>query len=370
MGFLLAAIVAIARAMLADDLVEQPGFLGTCVAASVLLALSFSATFSFAFVDAATMLLFFCWAAARRREAGRRIRLAVSCFLPGILVAFVICGYTLWGYPKVPIEAGPLSLVEMWNSVISASFDDLNREVANPWMIFLLSRLRHPLPYAGVLAMLVLYAGAEIRRRRSRAAGPQQLLGLARLLAGTALLALLMHWIAFHAAGNPLPKGRYALFFVLLWTLAFGCVLAIRFQSASKDAIRWCGIAVLIAVAVYFLGCLRLSYFKEWRFDADTKQVYWVVDGLRRRCGIDDFGVDWRYSDALNFYRTAYGNSSLGKFTVSGSDSLPTDRSAYVIFYPASEEFIKQQRLQMVYHGERSDAAVAIRGCEAANAPR
>jgi hypothetical protein len=100
MGFLLAAIVVIARAMLADGLVEQPGFRGTCVAASVLLALSFSATFSFSFVDAATMLLFFWWAAARRREAGRRIRLAISCFLPGIVVAFVICGYTLWGYPK------------------------------------------------------------------------------------------------------------------------------------------------------------------------------------------------------------------------------------------------------------------------------
>jgi hypothetical protein len=65
----------------------------------------------------------------------------------------------------------------------------------------------------------------------------------------------------------------------------------------------------------------------------------------------------------LNFYRTAYGNHLLPEFATSNSGELPTDRGTYVIFYPTSEEFIKQQQLEVVYHNEQSGATVAIRGC-------
>jgi hypothetical protein len=353
MGFLLAAIAVIEKVMLADDNGEQAGLRGKCVLASILLGLSFVANFSFVFVDATTMLLFFLWVAR-----GRYFQLAIPCFLPGIVVVFVLCGSTLAHYPnKLPVRDMSQSLAEMWISMIWASFDDLNPEVLNPLLISWLSSIRQLLPYLGVFAMVVLFTNAEVVGRRSK------LVMLARLLAGTAAIVLILHWIGFHALQIPLPRARTALFFVLLWTLLFGCVLTVLFQSGKTEVIRRFGIGVLMLIAAYFVGCLRLGYFKEWRFNADTKQVYWVITDLRRRCGVTDFGTDWRYSSVLNFYRTAYGNHLLPEFATSNSGELPTDRGTYVIFYPTSEEFIKQQQLEVVYHNEQSGATVAIRGC-------
>jgi hypothetical protein len=187
---------------------------------------------------------------------------------------------------------------------------------------------------------------------------------LTRLLAGTALIALLAHWTVFRVLHILLPQDRTALFFVLLWTLAFGSALAVRFQSPARDFVRWSGIGVLIAVAAFFAGCLRFSYFKEWQFDADTRQVYRVADDIRRRCGVTSFGTDWKYTGALNVYRAAYAHDSYAAFTSSMSDALPTDRDAYIIYYPENVQFVKQQRLTVVYRDELSGIAVAVRGCK------
>ena len=134
--------------------------------------------------------------------------------------------------------------------------------------------------------------------------------------------------------------------------------------------LRRCGIAVLAMTAFYFIGCLRLGYFKEWKFDSDTKTLYWIMSDLHHRCGIEEFGIDWRYHLPLNFYRENYGTDSLKEFSGSTSGELPPDRDAYAIFLPTSQEFISQQQLQLIYHNEESDAAVAIRACPAEKLPR
>ncbi len=66
---------------------------------------------------------------------------------------------------------------------------------------------------------------------------------------------------------------------------------------------RWAGAAVLILVAAYFAGCLRLGYFKEWRFDADAKQLYWAAVDANRRCGVGSSSTHWMYPGVLNFYK-------------------------------------------------------------------
>ena len=160
-----------------------------------------------------------------------------------------------------------------------------------------------------------------------------------------------------------MPKDRTGLFFLPLWTLAF--VGSIPPTSAFKGwrLVQWSGMGVVLVTAFYFMGCLRLGYFKEWKFDSDTKTLYWIVDDLHRRCGIDKFGVDWRYHVPLNFYREEYKNYSLKEFSSSLSGELPSDSDAYVMFFPLSEDFIKQHKLHVIYHNGESDAAVAIRAC-------
>ena len=67
----------------------------------------------------------------------------------------------------------------------------------------------------------------------------------------------------------------------------------------------------------------------------------------------------------MNFYREAYGNTSLKEFSASSSGELPTGKTAYAIFLSGSEDFIQQQRLQVIYRNDESGSAVAIRGCPA-----
>jgi 4-amino-4-deoxy-L-arabinose transferase-like glycosyltransferase len=352
-GFLMAALALFAKAVFT-------GSAGTkCPWISILIALSFAANFSFAIVDGTVLLFLFLWT---RRVTGTR-QAAISCFLPGFLVAFVLVGSVVWTFPKDQLYFGSNSLREMWRGLREATFDDLNPEVLNPLLLKWLTHTQLILPYVVVLTFLVLIVTIEVRRWRSGPAANHPLLTETRLLIGMAVVTLLVHWVAFRAMHLLLPKDRTALFFVPLLTLAFGSAVALLDSAPHPARARFAGIAVMLLVAIYFIGCLRLAYFKQWKFDADTKQLYWLVTDLRQRCGITDFVTDWRYENALNFYRRSYANDLLLPFHGSTSGELPRGHSAYVIFYPSSLEVIKEEHLNVIYHSGDSDASIAIRAC-------
>jgi hypothetical protein len=90
-----------------------------------------------------------------------------------------------------------------------------------------------------------------------------------------------------------------------------------------------------------------------------------MINDLRRRCGITNFVTDWRYDSALNFYRRSYANNALPAFSRADSGKLPKGGDAYVIFYCSSLDFIKEERLRVIYHSGDSDAAIAIKSCSA-----
>ncbi|HLG97435.1 MAG TPA: hypothetical protein VKX49_14075 [Bryobacteraceae bacterium] len=364
-GFLFAALALITAAVISGA--EPTRCLSRACLASVFLGLSFSANFSFAYVDAITILFFFVWAfrSAARWKFGY-VRLALYCFLPGLVVAFVICGPTVWQFPRSQLYFGSQSLTEMWHSMMSPTFDDLNPNVFNPWMLILFGKLRSKLPWLNVIFGLLLVLSVEAARLRARKPN-HALTTMVRMFAGIGLVTFALHWLAFFFAHIPLPSGRTGLFFVLLWPLAFGTALAMRFERPRAGVLGLCALAVLIATAAYFTGCLRLLHFKEWQFDTDTKQIYWTVADLRQRCGIANFDIDWRYSSAVDFYRLAYHNTALPNFPADETGKPPLDRDGYVIYFPNSEDFVKQQHLQVVYHNQETDSAVAIRRCPGAN---
>jgi hypothetical protein len=336
---------------------------------SALLGLSVAANFSFAIADGVTLLLFFLWIVRGQNQPGRAALFAAWSFLPGMTIVFLLCGSILLDWPKGQLYFGSNSLSEMWRSLMTSSFDDLNPDIVNPFLIARMNAIRPALPYVAALAFVALLARIEIRRLRSSGPKGDGVLVFTRLLVSIAVVTLLLHWLAFLTLHLLLPKERTALFFVPLWTLAFGGALAFLFRSEARDELRTCGLGALIVAAVFFIGSLRLAYFKEWTWDADTRQVYLILDGLRRRCGITDFATDWRYSMALNFYREAYGNGALKEFSASTSGELPAGKPAYAIFFPTSEEFIRQEHLQVIYHNGASATAVAIRPCSG-NPPR
>lgn len=369
-GFLLAALAVIASVILAGQL-EAAVLRRECAWISVLLALSVTANFSFAIADALTLLFFFLWA-VRSQESARRAsaRLAASCFLPGLAVGFLLAGSVVWDWPKGQLYFGSKSLSEMTRGLVSASFDQLNPDVLNPLLLKWLGKMQPALPVLGTLALLALVGSVELDRWRPPKPSVAPLLTFTRLLAGIAEATLLVHWIAFHTFQLLLPKDRTGLFFVILFTLIFGTALALRFESQRRDPVRWAGAAVLILVAAYFTGCLRLGYFREWRFDADAKQLYWATVDANRRCGIREFVTQWMYPGVLNFYKRSYGHAAL-EFLSDSSKPLPVDKAGYVLYYPENAGFIQSQGLKILSRGGRSDAVLAVRGCEAEtrNAP-
>lgn len=354
-GFLLAAVALITKMVLSGEVSPNK-----CVWVSIFLALSFAANFSFAIANGCVLLLFFLWAA--RREKIRP--LAISCFVPGFVVAFVLVGSVVWTWPKGQLYFGSQHLSEMWAGLRDTSFDNLNPEVLNPLLFSWLSYVQPVLPYLAILTIVALLITVEIRRFRSRPRFKDESLTLMRLFAGIAILTIFLHWTALRLFHLLLPKDRTALFLVPLMTLALAAALEICCRSSARDYIRTAAIGVTILVAIYFIGCIRLGYFKEWRFDAASKQVYWILDDLHRRCGAVTFVTNWRYNSTLNFYRTAYGNHSLPEFTAS-FDTFPSGKDVYVMFFPDTQEFMKKEGLHVIYHDEPSAIAVAIRGCAA-----
>jgi hypothetical protein len=359
-GFLLAALALIASAILSADRSDSSGVRGKCILVSILLALSFCSNFSFAFVDGTAALLFFLWAAMQSRKADAKwyLRLAARCFLPGIVVASVICGKTLWGYPRSQLYFGSESLTQMWNGLVSSSFDDANSEI--PWVGGFLALIRPSLTWVAIGTTMLLLIAAETDRSGDSPA--RRLRTLIRFLLCVACVTLAVHWTAFRVLHILLPKDRTGLFFVMLGTLVFGGATSILLRTGRSGGARWIGSVVLIAVAMFFVGCLRFSYFREWKFNADTKALYETATDIRKRCGVTDLETDWRYSPAFDVYREVDSDKSIPEFSGSASASPTPGHQAYVIDYPRNEQFVKDQRLTVMYRNEVSGAALAVSG--------
>ena len=358
LGLMMAVLAVIAGVMMQNP---DAGKLEAEAAwVSVLLALSCAANFSFAIADGTILLTFFLWAAHQTSFPREYRRLALRSFLPGIVVGFSVCGSVLSKWPQGELYFGSKSIVEMLRGFANGSFDELNPHIVNPLVFQALSSIGRWLPYLMALTGIFVVACAQVaawsgngeRRDHWRHV-------FVRFIVIVSAITLLLHWSFFKLRDIPLPKDRTGLYFLSWCLLAFAGSVAICFDSRVRWP-AWCGTAVLWAASLYFMGCLRLDYFKEWRFDSDTKTLYRILANIHRDCGIDDFGIDWRYQLPLNFYREANANYLLREFSVLDNGALPEGRPAYAVFFPSQEDFIKQHGLRVIYHDEDSGSAVAI----------
>ena len=326
--------------------------------ASLFLGLSFCANFAFAFVDALVMLVFlgFAW-----RDGQLRRGLAAQSLLPGALAALAICGGPLLNWPKGQLYFGAESFSEMWKSLVEPTFDALNPRLTGAWLSSYTqgdSHVRFWMAWISVAAVVLLFLFLLLRRT-IQGASFQFGVFLLIVLATT----LLAHWAAFQATHLLLPKGRTGLFLVLLFTLFLGYLVAQAWQASRTRWAGYFGTAILTLNALYFLGCSRLTYFHEWRYNSDSRQIYELMKSLRQRCALTDWITEWRYMSALNFYRDSLRDGQFPEFE--GSTTIPAGHSAYLVYDPDSKEFIQAQGLRRVYYNPETQAAIAVRGCTA-----
>ena len=118
-----------------------------------------------------------------------------------------------------------------------------------------------------------------------------------------------IHWTAFRLFGLLLPKDRTAIYFFPLFMIVAGVLAAIPPSSPRGRYPRAAFVGSLAILAIYFLSCLRLTYFKEWYWDADVQRTYAVLSCLNREHQVTRVASTWAYRGPLNFYRLAQPNS-------------------------------------------------------------
>ena len=304
-----------------------------CAICSACAALSFAANFAFALVDSAALAGIFLLACRASKD---RLRIAWACIAPGLAVSIFLTSHALLHFPKQELWYGAHSLGEMLRTVRESSLYRLNPQIVNPTLLQTL-RLLAPWLVPAALAL----AAWQFRRRQP---------AFAYLLVGVLAAAICGHWLMFRAFHVLLPKDRTAIWIVPLVTVAAG--LAAINQRALA--------AMLGVLSIYFVLCLRLHYFKEWDWDADMQDIYGVLAWYNHTSGVPDIASNWQYGSALNFYRLRSGRESIPE--IPSPIDLQAGHAMYVLNYPFDEEFLKKQRLRVVYHARNTDAVVAASG--------
>ena len=327
---------------------------------SVCLALSFSANFSFAFADAAAVLVVFMWF-GRQDSALSRWRLLAWCALPGLLAATVFTGTMALRISKADLSYGTTSLHDMVNSLLAASFYQLNSDVVNPLLMPLLVRARRIL--FPLLALAVILRVAVLLRRRPVAcdARTNWLAAFGAGVGAIAALALTAHWLAFRLLRIPLPRDRTGIYLVPLFMLLTAAVAEIPSPRRPAAWLRRAVVALMFVIGSYFLLCLRAGYFKDWQWGADIDRAYSVVAYYNRAYGVREIGATWLYVLPLRLYREISGHETISEFVGAVERPLPPDKQVYVLNSVFDREFIEQQKLRIVYRGPTTDVVVAIR---------
>jgi hypothetical protein len=338
---------------------SRPSLRQSCVLASLALGLSFAANYSLAFAGLAVFFAIAAW--AMRRRAGESVLHIVGlCALPGLVVALLMCGYPMmhwWGYDY---GIGAHSLREMRQSLVQASLYQLDPRFRAAGWYKAMSFLRPLLPplIVGLCFCRVVatwFDGSWLEDKRARWLGR-----FAAALAGIVTLCVLLHWLAFRLFRVPLPLGRAGIFLLPLCTLLGGVVLAAPARSTVSQWLRRGLTAVSLCLALYFALCLRLSYFKEYQWDADAREVYSVLARYNHQSGVTDVGMFDLCFPSLNYYRVLSGAETFPEFHPEPPNP-PADKSIYVLSRVNQRSFIEKEKLVIVYRGKYSDTAIAVK---------
>ena len=357
LGFLVAALALAARLQIEGvSRSLQPA--AVCAGISACAALSFAANFSFGFVAGMTWLVLSGW--IWKTHGGRPLRNVAACTLPGLVVSLLLTVWTVAHWSNRQIWIGTKSLGDVFAGILEASLYRLNPHLANPLVLKLLGGIQpYVLPALGATALAAATV-IFVERGRRRAEGERSLAAFWAAVAAITSLTVVLHWIAFRLFLPFMPYGRTALFLAPLLTLVAGVPAA---MPAVSRAGAWCRrgvIVMLFATAVCFLFSMRLSHFKEWRWNADGNRIYWILAYYNRHYGVRDVGVHWKCAAVLNYYRYQSGQEDFTEFAPSNR-TYPPGRQIYVVDFPFEQDFVRNNGLKVVYLGELSEMAIAIR---------
>ena len=330
------------------------------------LSLSFCSNFAFGIASAVTfaaVAAWFCLPARANADARHCFRTVAVMTLSSALVTWLFVGPVLLHWRKGDLIAGTPTLRSSLSSVMSASVLRPNPYLLNPPLERVLESMSTAPAWAAV-AIFFVSVVLVLVTRCVKTPCPRSARGmrLAVWFGGIAILTIGGHMALHRLFGILYPVGRTAVFLAPLSTLAIGSVVAIPLAWRPAERVRSVLVAALAAVSLYFLCCLRLTYFGEWSYNADANRLYLVLDRYQRSCGLRSVSANWRYVAVLNYYRSQAGDDRIQEVPNGPEEpgNYPSGRDAYVLYYPRDEPFVKRRRLCLVYYGHATDAAIAL----------
>ncbi|MCU1334583.1 MAG: hypothetical protein JWO19_164 [Bryobacterales bacterium] len=331
LGFLMWAIV-----YSAESHMQERSLVVACAVSSACSGMSVNANLSFAFVNLVAMaVILFC---ALYRRPNQWVSVLAACTLPGAAVTAIVSGYALTHWRPGELIYGAKSLGETFATIIAASLFQTRFVFLKP-LVF---------PLVGVTGLIWLsyLIVSRTKAKIARFGG-----AAAALFAVTVVL----HWMAFRLFGILLPKDRTAIYLFPLFMIVAGVLAAIPPPSVLGRNLRACFIGALALMATYFLLCLRLTYFKEWQWDADVQNTYAVLTCLNREHQVTHVASTWEYRGPLNFYQLAEPNSIQeidDKFD-------PQQTQVYVVDTYHSRDELQGKNLKIFYRSPITDLALA-----------
>jgi len=268
------AVVAQAQSRVASGLPSSVP--RACAISSACFAVSFCANFSFAFIDASALLAVAVWCCLSTYESSRA-RIMLACAAPASIVIAAVPSWTILHWPPGELYAGATSLARTFGSVAEASVYEINRHIVNPLLYAALNDIR-PYLLVVLLAIAALQAGLL-----GAARGTMQIqknawqIGLGAAVAGAVALSLSAHWLGFRLFHLLLPLARTAVYLAPAITLLIAATATISAPSRAAVWNRRILVGWLGVTSFYFLACLRLTWFKEWREQADVDEAYSFV---------------------------------------------------------------------------------------------
>jgi hypothetical protein len=360
-AFLLWMVAIAARHQAQDPRLRTSELWRTCVLISICGALSVSASFSFAIADALTAVGLFLWICREHRRD--YLRILAGFTLPGLAVAYFLVGSVVLSWPKGQFTWGVNSLVKMLRSLVSASLFEPNDDLLNPHLLDCFVQVG-PFLYP-ILAAFVVWRVAMLISARAGIAddGARRSTAVAAICGAALLAALACHEFLLLAYQILLPFDRTATWVVLLFLVMAGALAAVPLASLVGRISGKALTAILVVIACYNIGCLRLNYFNEWKYDADMRNVYAVLAYYNHTYGVTKVSTNWRYVAALNCYRQMSGRETIEN--IPGAPTVvnvyPPGYQAYVFYYPWDEDFYRREELRLVYHDDFTGAAVGVR---------
>ncbi len=339
--------------------------------AAGLLALSFCSNLAFGVINGVAFLGITLWVTLERayhlNESARRRCILGTLGLMTLVGAFItwfFVGPILLNWPQGELVAGASALKAALRSVIDASVVRPNPYLLNPQLVNILTLLGAVPIWAlislSAVDLALLLAGLRLRKMIK---GSVRQLGLLAFFVGILALTIAGHIVLRRVFAVLYPIGRTAIFLAPLAVLTICSAAAIPFTWKLAELVRRCLMAAAVFASLYFLCCLRISYFNEWLFDADADKLYSVLARYNQQCGLRSVSSNWRYVAVLNYYRRqAAASDSIIEIPNAPPETAqyPAGKEGYVIYYPQDEQFIQQHHLVLVYHSTLTDAGIAL----------